>query len=150
MGNCFHIHKTTSSSSSSHSSAIKHEKVLRVINPGGKILMNFSAGYSTGLSRKQLRDLPGTTTDTIGVSRATSSSVTMNNSKRIKLVITKQELQILLSKKITAEEIRMLSVIKKDDNNDDEDAWRGTNSSSRWRPVLETISEGSELHFTVQ
>ncbi|KDP32098.1 hypothetical protein JCGZ_12559 [Jatropha curcas] len=113
------------------------------------ILINFS-GYGVSISKKPLQALPYNYKLKIGyvyylfpasgVSDGGDSvtAATGTTTERIKLIITKQELQELLSNKISAEEMCLLGV-----NNEDDDKWRGTNSSSRWRPVLETIPEGS-------
>ncbi|KAK9275742.1 hypothetical protein L1049_023011 [Liquidambar formosana] len=55
--------------------------------------------------------------------------------KRIKVIITKQQLEELLSRKLSGEE--MLSRVE-------EVAQDGVGSLTRWRPMLETIPEGSE------
>ncbi|KAJ6752354.1 hypothetical protein OIU85_002755 [Salix viminalis] len=59
-----------------------------------------------------------------------------SGSKRVKMIVTKQQLQELLSKKISVEEIWLLGMQNV--------ALCGVNSSSRWQPGLETILEESE------
>ncbi|KAJ6297842.1 hypothetical protein OIU76_019035 [Salix suchowensis] len=58
-----------------------------------------------------------------------------SGSKRVKLIVTKQQLHELLSKKISVEEIWLLGMQNV--------ALCGVNSSSRWQPGLETILEES-------
>lgn len=55
--------------------------------------------------------------------------------KRIKVVIKKQELQELLSKTISFEEV-LSGILKRED--------RSINSPRSWKPQLETICEGKE------
>lgn len=130
-----------------------HHEVLRVMKTDGKILeytrpmlvknvlMNFP-GYGIGLSKRPLRQLPLNYELKVGhvyyllplsSSDYSSSSLgmegTSSGTKRIKVIITKQQLEELLSKKISVEE-KLLEIQKE--------------SMSRWRPVLETIPEGSE------
>lgn len=56
--------------------------------------------------------------------------------KRIKVVISKQQLQELLSKKVSVEEVLLGSMQRS--------AFGSPHSMSSWRPVLETITEGNE------
>uniref|UniRef100_A0A7N2KVE3 Uncharacterized protein n=1 Tax=Quercus lobata TaxID=97700 RepID=A0A7N2KVE3_QUELO len=130
-----------------------HQEVLRVMKTDGKILeytrpmlvknvlMNFP-GYGIGLSKRPLRQLPlnyelkvGHVYYLLPLSRSdySSSSLGMegtnSGTKRIKVIITKQQLEELLSKKISVEE-KLLEIQKE--------------SMSRWRPVLETIPEGMD------
>ncbi|XP_030549099.1 uncharacterized protein LOC115754269 [Rhodamnia argentea] len=57
--------------------------------------------------------------------------------KRIKMVITKQQLQQLLSKSVSVEEV--LAGIEKGDRHD-----RGLDSPRNWRPQLDSIPEGND------
>lgn len=57
--------------------------------------------------------------------------------KRIKVVISKQQLQELLSKKVSVEEV-LLDSMQTSAN------FGSQHCTSSWRPVLETITEGNE------
>lgn len=164
MGNCFQWHNHKGSSSplpppTSSSATARHRKVLRVVNTVDSkileytrpmlvkdVLINFSAGFSIGLSEKPLTVLPQNYKLKMGnvyylfpvSSTGRTSAAADGTTKRIKLIITKKELQELLSNKISVEEMCLLGMNKKDN------PWRGVSSLSRWRPALQSIPEGIE------
>ncbi|XP_062146800.1 uncharacterized protein LOC133854579 isoform X3 [Alnus glutinosa] len=137
------------------------EVILRVVRTDGEsleytrpmlvkdVLMSFS-GYGIGLSERPLKHLPMNYELKVGhvyyllplSSTPAACPVDMDGrgtsyTKRMKVVITKKQLQELLSKKISPEE--MLFGVQKG-------AWCGAvGSMSRWRPVLQTIHEGNNL-----
>jgi|UniRef100_A0A2N9E174 hypothetical protein len=135
-----------------------HIGVLRVVKTDGKILeytrpmlvknvlMNFS-GYAIGLSKRPLRHLPLNYELKVGhvyyllplssPAYYSPCSVGMDDTsgmKRIKVTITKQQLEELLSKKKSVQDL--LGIQK--------GARCDVGSMSRWTPLLETISEGRE------
>lgn len=137
-------------------------KVLRIVKTDGKILeyhvsilvkdllLNFQ-GFGVGISQKashhlpphyELRIghiyylLPSTVSVTSAEERSPKTSTdSTGESKQIKLIITKQQLQELLSKKISVEDV--LSSCQRD-------ALDGIDCTLNWRPKLETIPEGNE------
>lgn len=149
MGNCLR-------KSCAQAAVSNHlEVILRVMRSDGEsleyrmpmlvkdVLMNFS-GYGIGLSERPLRQLPMNYELKVGHvyyllplsspaapnNYSTACSIDMDTTsgtKRMKVVITKKQLQELLSNKISVEEILF-----------------GIQKGSRWRPVLQTIHEGSE------
>ncbi|CAK9146501.1 unnamed protein product [Ilex paraguariensis] len=170
MGNCFALCKTIKNFCAG-ASASKHQKVLQVVKMDGKIfeftepivvkdlLVNF-VGLGVGASKKASQHLPpsyelmlgnvyyllplvGTVQTTVspaGVSppdkREQEGSV-----KRIKVVITKQQLQELLSKQISVQTV-LSGLEKKTQLSGD--------SSISWRPNLESIPEGIEVNMTIE
>ncbi|KAF8412063.1 hypothetical protein HHK36_000016 [Tetracentron sinense] len=159
MGNCFALCRPNWNSSDRVATTGHHRiNVLRVVKTDGKILeyrasilvkdllVNFS-GYGVSLSKEASQHLtpnyelkigqlcyllpsPGSVNPT-GI----SSDCTSVRIKRIKVIITKQQLQELLSKKASVEE--MLTGLRKG-------IWDGVDSSPSWRPKLKTILEESE------
>lgn len=105
------------------------------------VLMNFS-GYGIGLSERPLRHLPMNYELKVGhvyyllPLSSTPAANSPDCSKRMKVVITKKQLQELLSNKILVKE--MLSGIQKGAS------CGAVSSMSRWRPVLQSIPEESE------
>ncbi|KAH8487726.1 hypothetical protein Peur_068984 [Populus x canadensis] len=136
----------------------KHEKVLHVVKTDGKVL-EFSApilvkdiavnfpGSGIGLTNEAIEHLPpsyelklgnvyhvlppppGTSPVVDREEEASSGGV-----KRIKVVITKQQLQQLLKKEISLEEV-LLGLEQKSSSLD---------SPRNWKPKLESIPEGFE------
>ncbi|XP_010251991.1 PREDICTED: uncharacterized protein LOC104593728 [Nelumbo nucifera] len=153
-----------------------HDKVLRIVKSDGKILeyrasilvkdvlLNFS-DCGIGISQEAFRYLPPNYELKIGhmyyllpSSSSSSSSACLSPSaapppvspssadahrpgclKRIKVVITKQQLQLLLSKTVSLEELLLAR---------DKPAWDGVDSTTNWKPKLETIPEGNEWFGT--
>ncbi|WCJ31471.1 hypothetical protein M5689_012964 [Euphorbia peplus] len=77
-----------------------------------------------------------------------------NNTTRIKVIMTKKELQELLSNKsFKIEEMLALGIKQHGDDDDDEDLLGNNNNNEeevsiscvRWQPVLQTIPEGCEF-----
>ncbi|XP_038709099.1 uncharacterized protein LOC120003984 [Tripterygium wilfordii] len=121
-------------------SRAKNEKILQVVRRDGKalefnrpvlvkeILVNFP-GAGIGLSEEAKEQLPpdyelkvGDVYHVIPCSSASASAV-----KRIKMVITKQQLQLLLTKQVSLEQVL-------DKGNFD--------YATSWKPKLESIPEG--------
>lgn len=131
--------------------AEKRGGVLQVVKMDGKILefttpinvkdilVNFS-GSGIGLSKEDSEHLPPDYELKMGkvYYMLPSADVSSNNMgvKRIKIVITKQQLQDLLAKQISVEDV-LLGLEKRtcDDSLD---------SPRNWKPKLESIPEGSE------
>lgn len=132
----------------------RQKKVLQVVKEDGKILENRAAtlvkdmlmefpGYGFALSPEALQPLPPNylLNGPVQIASPAQNSPSVdigsrNGTKRIKVIITKKKLQELLLKKVTVEE--MLSGLQKDSCGGDH------SSLTRWRPLLETIPEGSE------
>ncbi|CAK7324272.1 unnamed protein product [Dovyalis caffra] len=135
----------------------KHEEVLQVVKTDGKvlefsnpilvkdILVNFS-GSGIGLTKEAIEHLPPSYELKLGnvyhilppapvispvVDREEEAS---GGVKRIKVVITKQQLQQLLTKEISVEEV-LLGLEQKSSSLD---------SPRNWKPKLESIPEGFE------
>ncbi|KAJ7015121.1 hypothetical protein NC653_004430 [Populus alba x Populus x berolinensis] len=138
MGNCFALHQLTKRKSCSQSTTTRHEDVLRVMKTNGEILDYTRSIFIKGYGNNDHHFFP--IWNLGGPFRvAGDHSPTMDNtsgSKRVKMILTKQELQELLSKKkIAVEEMCLLGMRSV--------ALCGVNSSSRWQPGLETILEES-------
>lgn len=144
--------------------AAKHGRVLQVVKMDGKVLefstpilvkdimVNFP-GSGIGLSKEASENLPPNYELKIGkiyymlpslssgssASTAEISSIAdkdkANGVKRIKIVITKQQLQELLTKQISLEDF--MSGLEKPTS-------VSVDSSTNWKPKLESIPEGSE------
>ncbi|XP_058085164.1 uncharacterized protein LOC131232730 [Magnolia sinica] len=148
MGNCFILLRPTIPKG--------HDHILRVMKTDEKILeyrvpilvkdllLNFD-GYQIGISRKSTQYLPLDYELRLGQmyyllpsvddeqKSLPTDDVCSGGSKRIKVIITKQQLQELLSKKVSLEDV--LSDFQRGDSVD---------SMESWRPKLETIPEGNE------
>ncbi|KAF8379924.1 hypothetical protein HHK36_027389 [Tetracentron sinense] len=116
------------------------------------LLVNFS-GYGVAVSKEALQHLPPNYELKIGqiyYLHPSSSSVGpvspagispladtdgTSGIKRIKIIITKKQLQELLAKQVSVEEV--LAGLQKG-------TWDGVDSPTSWRPTLGTILEGSE------
>lgn len=164
MANCFVLYRPRKRPIPP-AAAARHKKVLQVVKEDGKILeyrapmlvkdmlIKFP-GYGFALSPEALQPLPPSYQlkaghvyhllplyDPVQIASPAHNSPSVdldsaNGTKRIKVIITKHQLQELLLQKVSVEE--MLSGLQKD-------AWDGVHSSvKRWRPLLETIPEGSE------
>ncbi|KAJ6373515.1 hypothetical protein OIU78_029243 [Salix suchowensis] len=138
----------------------KHEKVLQVVKTDGKVLesstpihvkdisLKFS-GSGIGLTKKAIEHLPpsyelkpGNVYYILpplipGTSPAADREEASGGGgvKRIKVVITKQQLQQLLTKEISFEEV-LLGLERKSTSSLD--------SPRNWKPKLESIPEGFE------
>ncbi|XAR52154.1 hypothetical protein NMG60_11020077 [Bertholletia excelsa] len=151
MGNLFVLCKPAKKSPAG-AVADNHSKVLRIVKVDGKILQLTSPttvkdllvkypGMGVAVSKKSTQHLPPTHQLKIGKkyyllpSPISSEAETeqAGGTRRIKLVITKQQLQQLLTKQASFEDI-LLRVEK-------------TTCSSVDKPKLETIPEGSELLY---
>ncbi|XP_059627345.1 uncharacterized protein LOC132270161 [Cornus florida] len=162
MGNCFTVCKSSKQSCISVKTA-KHQKVLRVVKMDGKMLeftapilvKNLLVDYSgsgVGVSKEASHHLPPNYELKLGrsyyllpitgsVSASSPACVSSMNGteqngvvKRIKVVITKKQLEELLSKQISAGDV--LSELERETCPID--------SSSCWKPKLESIPEGNE------
>ncbi|XP_059669400.1 uncharacterized protein LOC132314571 [Cornus florida] len=163
MGNC-HAFYTFSKHPCARTTAAKHRKVLRVVKTDGKVLefskplrvenllVEFSGSgvsvskeafqclppnYELKLGRiYYLLPLPGSVT---AINPAGVSSIDCTEQKRavkrIKMVVTKRQLQDLLSKKVSVEDV--LSGMERKRR-------RPIDSSVSWKPKLESIPEGSQ------
>lgn len=159
MGNCFVLCKPCIGMV-----ATKHGRALQVVKMDGKILefsmpilvkdilVNFS-GSGIGSSKEAYEHLPpnyelkiGKTyyllpsvsaVDTTSPADISSAAETDkgNGVRRIKIVITKQQLQELLTKQVSVEEV--LSGLEKR-------TWNTVDSSTNRKPKLESIPEGCE------
>lgn len=132
----------------------KRERVLQVVKMDGKvlefstptivkdILVNFS-GTGIGLSKEASEHLPPNyelKTGKVYYMLPADISSTPHDDvdigvKRIKIVITKQQLQDLLTKQISVEDV-LLGLEKQTCDSLD--------SPKNWKPKLESIPEGSE------
>ncbi|KAJ4726745.1 hypothetical protein OWV82_005395 [Melia azedarach] len=131
------------------SSTAEQEEVLQIVKMDGKVLefnspvlvkdvlVNVS-GLGIGLSRQASHHLPPnyqlklgkvyyTLPSTEASNHAAEPAATTGVVKRIKVVITKQQLEQLLSKQISVGEV--LSVLQ---------------TPTNWKPKLESIPEGTE------
>ncbi|KAI9403563.1 hypothetical protein POPTR_001G448600v4 [Populus trichocarpa] len=142
MGNCFALHQLTKRKSCSQSTTTRHEDVLRVMKTNGEILDYTRSIFIKGYGNNDHHCFPiwnlGRPFRVAGDHSPTLVSMdNTSGSKRVKMILTKQQLQELLSKKkIAVEEICFLGMQSV--------ALCGVNSSSRWQPGLETILEESE------
>ncbi|KAB1220475.1 hypothetical protein CJ030_MR3G009935 [Morella rubra] len=163
MGSCLAIGREPKSKSFAEAAAMcNHLEVLRVVKTDGKILeytrpmlvkdiLMGCSGYGIGLSERPLRHLPLNYELKLGhvyyllpvlpsPPAYSSCSVEMDGStgrtKRVKLVVTKQQLQEFLSEKISVEKILLLG-------NQNMESYCGVGCVSSSRPLLETIPEGS-------
>ncbi|XP_041013871.1 uncharacterized protein LOC121257069 [Juglans microcarpa x Juglans regia] len=165
MGNCYALCKP-SMGLYVKLAAAKHGRVLQVVKMDGKILefstpilvkdmmVNFS-GSGIGLSKDASENLPpnyelkigktyymlpslssGSPTSTTAEISSIADKDKANGVKRIKIVITKQQLQELLTKQISVEDF--MSGLEKPTSVSHVD------SSTNWKPKLESIPEGSE------
>ena len=164
MGNCFVLCNPENRPMPLEAAA-RHREVLQVEKKDGKILEYRAAmlvkdmsmkfpGCGFALSSEALQPLPPDYQlktghvyhllplyDSVRIASPAQNSPSVdldstNGTKRIKAIITKKQLQELLLKKVSVEE--MLSGLQKS-------AWDGVHSAlTRWRPLLETIPEGCE------
>ncbi|XP_077249291.1 uncharacterized protein LOC143888764 [Tasmannia lanceolata] len=144
MGNCLALIRPS-----------MEEKVLRIVKMDGKILeyrapvlvkdllFNFD-GYGIGISQNASQHLPSYHELKVGhmyyllsspVKRSLIDEDPPVGLKRIKVVISKKQLQELMAKTISVEEV--ISGLHKGE-------WDGIDSTKSWSPKLETIPEGSE------
>lgn len=160
MGNCYALCKPSTDVTT------KHGKVLQIVKMDGKILqfsspilvkdmlVNFSSS-GIGLSKEASEHLPpnyelklgkvyyllpclssvGTTSPADNMSSSADKEKD-NGVRRIKIVITKKQLQELLAKQASVEDV-VSGLERKTCNN-------GFDSRTSWKPKLESISEGSE------
>nr|XP_034908008.1 uncharacterized protein LOC118043986 [Populus alba] len=105
----------------------KHEKVLHVVKTDGKVL-EFRAPV---LVKDIAVNFPGSGTSPVVDREEEASS---GGVKRIKVVITKQQLHQLLKKEISLEDV-LLGLEQKSSSLD---------SPRNWKPKLESIPEGLE------
>ncbi|XP_017972151.1 PREDICTED: uncharacterized protein LOC18605849 [Theobroma cacao] len=154
MGNCWALRRPSEGSCLGAVNA-KPEKVLQVVKIDGKILefrapilvkdvlVKFS-GSGIGLSKTVTQHLPLDyilpSEDPVGAptpERISSVGGTQQTGgvRRIKVVIRKQELQQLLTKQISVEEV--LAGLEKSNGN-------FVVSPRNWKPKLESISEENE------
>ncbi|THG14851.1 uncharacterized protein At1g66480-like [Camellia sinensis] len=165
MGNCIAICKPNSNKSGSESAADEHRKVLQVVKTDGKILefkspitvkdflVNFS-GFSIAVSQILSKPLPPSYELKLGKTyhllppppsppTSTAEKTAQSNGvKRIKVVITKQQLQELLSKQRSIEDVLLSGLERKSSSSSVDSA------STCWKPKLESIPEGSESCLT--
>ena len=160
MGNCYALCKPSTDVTT------KHGKVLQIVKMDGKILqfsspilvkdmlVNFSSS-GIGLSKEASEHLPpnyelklgkvyyllpslssvGTTSPADNMSSSADKEKD-NGVRRIKIVITKKQLQELLAKQASVEDV-VSGLERKTCNN-------AFDSRTSWKPKLESISEGSE------
>lgn len=159
MGNCLALLTPNTSSWVDFSD---NKKVLRVVKTDGKILeyrvpilvkdllLNFD-GFGVRVSQRSTQGLPPNYELRVGhvyyllptaVSVASAEDSSPKNregfadgAKRIKVIITKQQLEELLSKKMSIEDVLASVRIEAVD---------GAACATSWRPKLETIPEGNE------
>ncbi|KAF9667266.1 hypothetical protein SADUNF_Sadunf15G0004600 [Salix dunnii] len=105
----------------------KHEKVLQVVKTDGKVLESSTPILVKDISVK----FSGSGTSPAAERKEEASG---GGVKRIKVVITKQQLQQLLTKEISFEEV-LLGLERKSSSLD---------SPRNWKPKLESIPEGFE------
>ncbi|KAJ4953549.1 hypothetical protein NE237_030381 [Protea cynaroides] len=152
MGNCYTLCRPLRSSTGL-------DKVIRIAKSDGKMLeyrapilvrdvLATLGDYSdVGISKEASKheSLPSDYELKIGnvyyliPSSAATFPLICHKKKQIKVSITKQQLQELLSKTVTVEEL--LSVCT---GLDKKGAWESVDSPTSWRPKLETILEGCE------
>ncbi|XP_043706287.1 uncharacterized protein LOC122655951 [Telopea speciosissima] len=163
MGNCYTLCRPVRRSSTGL------DKVLRIVKSDGKILeyrapilvrdvlATFADDYgeilgiSKEVSSKPDQSLPPGYELKIGhvyylfpssAAAATTFPPICDQKRQIKICITKKQLQELLSKTVTMEELLSNSTGLDDDQ---KVVWEGVDSfTSCWRPKLETILEGCE------
>ncbi|CAM8999164.1 unnamed protein product [Rhodiola kirilowii] len=89
--------------------------------------------------------IPGRESDEIDTATVRSASASMaeteqceDNTKRIKIVITKRQLQELLSGRVSMDDVVARATIEARDSESDSDR---VGSGRRWKPELETIPE---------
>ncbi|KAK9292569.1 hypothetical protein L1049_020543 [Liquidambar formosana] len=164
MGNRFALRRPSWCSCARAAAMAKQQKVLRVVKTDGKILefsvpilvkdllVKFS-GLGVGVSKEASQHLPlnhklktgkiyyllplaspAGAIDPAGISSMDNPEQTCG-SKRIKVVITKQQLKELMSKQVISLE-EVLSGLEK--------TACSMVSSTNWKPKLESIAEGSE------
>lgn len=159
MGNCLVLLRPHTSSWVDFSG---NRKVLKVVKSDGKILeyrvsifvkdllLNFD-GYGVGVSQSATQHLQPNYELRVGhvyyllptdvsVSSAEESSPknragSADGAKKIKVIIIKQQLEELLSKKMSMEDVLTSVRIEAVD---------GVSRTESWRPKLETIPEGNE------
>ncbi|KAJ6760411.1 DUF4228 DOMAIN PROTEIN [Salix purpurea] len=108
----------------------KHEKVLQVVKTDGKVLESSTPILVKDISVK----FSGSGTSPAADREEEASGGGGGGVKRIKVVITKQQLQKLLTKEISFEEV-LLGLERKSSSLD---------SPRNWKPKLESIPEGFE------
>ncbi|XP_068636144.1 uncharacterized protein [Aristolochia californica] len=157
MGNCLYLGALKPNRDNS-----VDERILRVVKKDGKILeysksilvkdvlLNFDyCGIGVTQNASQLLPLsyelkvghlyyllPSVCDKDTEEESPVDGSVVAHGIKRIKVIITKQQLQQLMSRKMSVEEV--LTGLQGC-------LWNDVDSETSWKPKLETISEGSEL-----
>ncbi|XP_068649599.1 uncharacterized protein [Aristolochia californica] len=157
MGNCLYVESSKPNTDNSGD-----ERILRVVKKDGKILeytksipvkdvlLDFDhCGIGLTQNASQLLPLnhelkvgqlyyllPSVGEKESDEETPADGSVGGDGIKRIKVVITKQQLQQLMSKKLSMEEV--LSGLQGC-------LWNDVDSETTWKPKLDTIPEGSEL-----
>ncbi|XP_042520804.1 uncharacterized protein LOC122094164 [Macadamia integrifolia] len=157
MGNCYTLSRPIRRSSTGL------DKVLRIVKPDGKILeyrapilvrdvlATFDDYCDLGISKEasQHESLPPGYELKIGhvyyllpLSASAIFPPICHQKRQIKVCITKQQLQELLSKTVTIEELLSVS---SSSGLDKKVEWEESiDSHTSWRPKLETIPEGCE------
>ncbi|CAK7357447.1 unnamed protein product [Dovyalis caffra] len=144
MGNCFALHKLIKRSQSrSQSTTTRHENVSRIMKATGKILDDTRPVIIKGCGNNGDHFFPACSLGwpiRVASDHDSPTSVSMDNTsgtKRIEMILTKQQLQELVFKKISVEEICLMAIQNV--------SWcERLNSLSRWQPGLQTIPEESE------
>lgn len=157
MGNCFVLCRITTSSRIVADDVVpKHGKVSRVVKTDGKvlefrapilvkdILFNFSS-FGISVSKQAPEQLPSNYELKSGkvyymvplLSCVTEEDRTASATTRIKVVITKQQLQELLTNQISVQKVLPVSGPKIKPCN-------LVDSSTNWKPKLLSIPEGRE------
>ena len=127
MGNCITPPRLIRNKFKARAESKNERVLLRIVKNEGKVLeyMKRPRVVDEDVSNLQATDC--------------SHSMDMVESScrnRIKVIITKQQLQELLCKKVSVEEVLLRIQIREADNSNGADA-----AATRWMPVLETIPE---------
>lgn len=162
MGNCYALCKPSTDVTTKHGKVLQivkmDGKILQFSSPilVRDMLVNFSSS-GIGLSKEASEHLPpnyelklgkvyyllpclssvGTTSPAAADNMSSSADKEKDNGvRRIKIVITKKQLQELLAKQASVEDV-VSGLERKTCNN-------AFDSRTSWKPKLESISEGSE------